>query len=58
MLELMTYLEANGFTNFIVSGGDIDFMRAWATETYGIPSHRIVGSTVEAEYDNTDGKAL
>ncbi|GAL66778.1 hypothetical protein JCM19301_1322 [Jejuia pallidilutea] len=54
----MTYLEANGFTNFIVSGGDIDFMRAWATETYGIPSHRIVGSTVEAEYDNTDGKAL
>ncbi|PQV51442.1 haloacid dehalogenase-like hydrolase [Jejuia pallidilutea] len=57
MLELMSYLEANGFTNFIVSGGDIDFMRAWATETYGIPSHRIVGSTVEAQYDNTDGKA-
>ena len=27
MLELMRYLEANGFTCYIVSGGDRDFMR-------------------------------
>jgi phosphoglycolate phosphatase-like HAD superfamily hydrolase len=57
MIELLSYLEANNFTNFIVSGGDIDFMRAWASETYGIPSHRIVGSIVETKYDNSDGKA-
>ncbi|SFN47660.1 haloacid dehalogenase-like hydrolase [Bizionia echini] len=57
MIELLAYLETNGFTNFIVTGSDIDFMRAWATETYGIPSHRIIGSMVETEYDNTDGKA-
>jgi hypothetical protein len=55
MLELLEYFEANGFTNFIVSGGDIDFMRAWASETYGIPSHRIIGSTVKTKYEYKDG---
>ncbi|WP_157208791.1 HAD family hydrolase [Mariniflexile maritimum] len=57
MLELLDYLKANGFTNFIVSGGDIDFMRAWATETYGIPSYQIVGSSLKSAFDNTDAKA-
>ncbi|MCK7522769.1 MAG: hypothetical protein MZV64_36340 [Ignavibacteriales bacterium] len=28
MLELLAYLRANGFKNFIVSGGGIEFMRA------------------------------
>ena len=28
MIELLRYLEANGFTTFIASGGDRDFMRA------------------------------
>ena len=27
MVELLRYLEANGFTNYIASGGDRDFMR-------------------------------
>ena len=27
MVELLGYLEANGFTNYIASGGDRDFMR-------------------------------
>ena len=30
MLELLAYLRANGFKTFIVSGGGIDFMRAFA----------------------------
>ena len=30
MLELLTYLRANGFKTFIVSGGGIEFMRPWA----------------------------
>src|SRR5881397_3289238 len=29
MLELLAYLRANGFKNFIVSGGGIEFMRVW-----------------------------
>ena len=29
MLEVLAYLRANGFKNFIVSGGGIEFMRPW-----------------------------
>ncbi|WP_294950942.1 HAD family hydrolase [Sulfurovum sp.] len=50
MLELLRYLRANDFKTFIVSGGGIDFMRPWATEVYGIPSNRIIGSEIEVKY--------
>jgi len=30
MLELLAYLRDSGFTTYIVSGGGIEFMRAWA----------------------------
>ncbi len=50
MLELLSYLRVNGFKTFIVSGGGIDFMRPWATEVYGIPSNRIIGSEIEVKY--------
>lgn len=30
MVELLAYLRANGFKTFIVSGGDIEFMRVFA----------------------------
>jgi phosphoserine phosphatase len=44
MVELLGYLEANGFTPYIASGGSRDFMRTIATEMYGVPPERIVGS--------------
>jgi trehalose-6-phosphatase len=53
MLELLTDLRANDFQTFIVSGGDIDFMRAWAEKTYGIPPHQVVGSSLKVKYDST-----
>jgi phosphoserine phosphatase len=34
-LQLLAYLRANGFKTFIVSGGDVDFMRP--EKIYGIP---------------------
>jgi hypothetical protein len=37
MLEVLAYLRANGFKNYIVSGGGIEFMRPWAEQVYGIP---------------------
>ena len=37
MVELLRYLEANGFTTYIASGGDRDFMRPVASDMYGIP---------------------
>ena len=45
MVELLRYLEANGFTNYIASGGDRDFMRPVTEEIYGIPSERVIGSS-------------
>jgi phosphoserine phosphatase len=46
MLELLQYLEVNGFINYIVSGGGRDFMRGFAADLYGIPRERLIGSTV------------
>lgn len=45
MLELLTYLRANGFKTFVVSGGGIDFMRPWMERIYGIPPEQVVGSS-------------
>ncbi len=50
MLELLRYLEANGFINCIVSGGGRDFMRGFAHELYGVPRERVIGSTVAYRY--------
>lgn len=33
MLELLTYLRANGFKTYIVSGGGIEFMRPWTPKS-------------------------
>jgi phosphoserine phosphatase len=30
MLELLTYLRANGFKTYIVSGGGVEFVRLWS----------------------------
>ena len=37
MVELLRYLEAHGFSTYIASGGDRDFMRPIASTLYGIP---------------------
>ena len=58
MLELLTYLRANNFKTFIVSGGGVEFMRCFAEETYGIPPEQVVGSSSKLKYEMTDGKPL
>jgi phosphoserine phosphatase len=45
MVELLRYLEANGFSTYIASGGDRDFMRGIAGAIYGIPPERVIGSS-------------
>jgi len=58
MLEVLAYLRANGFKNFIVSGGGIDFMRAWTEQVYGIPPEQIVGSSIKTKFEMRDGKPV
>ena len=45
MLELLAYLRQNGFKTFIVSGGTVEFMRAFAEKVYGIPPEQVVGTS-------------
>jgi phosphoglycolate phosphatase-like HAD superfamily hydrolase len=57
MLELLAYLRAQGFKTFIVSGGGVEFMRAFAERVYGIPPEQVVGSTGQQRFEMRDGKA-
>jgi len=55
MLELLTYLRANSFKTFIVSGGGIEFMRPWAERVYGIPPEQVVGTSGGLKLEIRDG---
>ncbi len=58
MLEVLGYLRANGFKNYIVSGGGIEFMRAWTEQVYGIPPEQVVGSSIKTKFEMRDGKPI
>ena len=51
MLELLSYLRANGFKTFIVSGGGVEFMRRFAEKVYGIPPEQVVGSSGVVKFE-------
>lgn len=50
MVELLAFLRANGFRNYIASGGGRDFMRPISQEVYGIPRDGVIGSAVALAY--------
>jgi len=58
MLELLAYLRGNGFKPFIVSGGGVEFMRAFAEKVYGIPSEQVIGSAGKQKFEMRDGKPV
>jgi phosphoglycolate phosphatase-like HAD superfamily hydrolase len=58
MLELLTYLHANGFKTFIVSGGGVEFMRVFADKTYGVPPEQVIGSSGITQYQTWDERPV
>jgi phosphoserine phosphatase len=58
MLELLAYLRANGFKTFIVSGGGVEFMRAFAEITYGVPPEHVIGSSGRLRFEMQDGEPV
>ncbi|HWD31910.1 MAG TPA: HAD family hydrolase [Pseudomonas sp.] len=54
MLELLQYLRANGFKTYIVSGGEVAFMRAFAEEVYGIPPEQVIGMTLASRLQDSN----
>ena len=55
MVELLGYLEANGFSNYIASGGGRDFMRPISQEVYGVPRQRVIGSSTTLAWQPDEG---
>jgi hypothetical protein len=55
MLELMSFLRANGFQTFIVTGGGQDFVRAYSQKVYGIPSQQVIGSNMRTRFEHQQG---
>lgn len=57
MLEVMSYLRANGYKTYIVTGGGQDFVRAYSEQIYGVPPEQVVGTAGGTKYGYTnDGK--
>lgn len=58
MLELLSYLRDKDFKTYIVSGGGIDFIRAFAEHAYNIPPEQVIGSAGKSSYEMRDGKPV
>ena len=57
MIEMLTYLRANGYKTYIVTGGGQDFVRVYSEQTYGIPPEQVVGTAGATKYSyDKDGK--
>ena len=57
MLEVLAHMRANGYRTFIVTGGSLDFVRAFAERAYGIPPEQVVGTSFAATYTFANGVA-
>jgi haloacid dehalogenase-like hydrolase len=55
-VELLSYLRDNGFKTYIVSGGGVDLMRAFAEEAYGIAREQVIGSSMKLRFEIKDGR--
>jgi haloacid dehalogenase-like hydrolase len=58
ILEVLSYLRANGFKNYIVSGGGIEFLRPWTERVYGVPPEQVVGSSIKTKFEMRDGQPV
>jgi hypothetical protein len=56
MKEVLEYLRANQFETFIVTGGGQDFVRAYSQRVYGIPTQKVIGSSLVTKYEFKNGK--
>jgi phosphoglycolate phosphatase-like HAD superfamily hydrolase len=59
MRQVMSYLRANGYKTYIVTGGGQDFVRVFSEHVYGIPPEQVVGSAGETTFGyDKDGKPI
>ncbi len=53
MVELVSLLQAEGFTVYISSNTQQNFIRAAVRTRLGIPDEQVIGSLIELEFDRT-----
>jgi phosphoglycolate phosphatase-like HAD superfamily hydrolase len=59
MQEVLSYLRANGFKTYIVTGGGQDFVRVYSERVYGIPPQQVVGTAGDTTYSyDAEGKPI
>jgi hypothetical protein len=58
MLELLSYLRAQGFATYIVSGGGVEFMRPWTEKVYGVPPQQVIGSSIKTKFELRNGEPV
>jgi len=58
MVALLEYLRAHDFKTFIVTGGSVWFVRAFAEKAYGIPPEQVVGTVSDARYELREGRGI
>jgi phosphoglycolate phosphatase-like HAD superfamily hydrolase len=59
MQEVLSYLRANGFKTYIVTGGGQDFVRVYSERVYGIPPEQVVGTAAGTTYSyDAEGKPI
>ncbi len=58
MIEVLAHLRDNGFKTYIVSGGGVEFMRAFAEHTYGVPPEQVIGSAGKQQLELRDGQPV
>jgi len=57
MQEVLSFLRANGYKTYIVTGGGQDFVRVYADGLYGVPPEQVVGSALGVTFGyDKDGR--
>jgi phosphoserine phosphatase len=58
MLQLVNFLQAEQFRVFLVSGGNIEFIRSYAEEYYGVPKENVIGSSRKLDWREVDDRTV
>jgi hypothetical protein len=56
-IELIDLLRHSGFKVFVVSGGEVDFLRGFARRAYGIEPEQVIGTSVRYGFNDASGQA-
>jgi len=56
MVELIRYLQDNGFKVYMVTGGEVTFARRMSEQCYNIPLENVIGSYVTYSFGDCNGE--